>query len=72
VEVDGKKVAEGVRGEEETLELAGLKAGKHRVRVVAKGAHTYFDLRPDRVAEKSSQPLPVTSEIEFTYSPASQ
>jgi len=72
VEVDGKKVAEGVRGEEETLELAGLKAGKHRVRVVAEGAHTYFDLRPDRVAEKSSQPLPVTSEIEFTYSPASQ
>ena len=44
--------------------------------LIANGAHTYFDLAPEKLTEKSATPLPVTSTIEFTveytYSPGSK
>ncbi len=70
IELDGKKVAQNIQGEKYTLDLARVKPGKHQVTVVANGAHTYFDLSPERVSKRSSTPLPVTSSIEFTYARA--
>ena len=70
VELDGKTVAENIQGEKYTLDLAHVKAGKHQVTLIANGAHTYFDLSPEKPAKRSSTPLPVTSSIEFTYAPA--
>ena len=71
LEIDGKIVANNITGQNYTLDLSQMHSGKHRVNLVANGAHTYFDLRPEKLAEKSATPLPVTSAIEFTYAPDS-
>lgn len=70
LKLDGKTVAENIEGQKYTLELSHARPGKHKVTLVANGAHTYFDLSPEKLAKKSSTPLPVTSSIEFTYSPS--
>jgi hypothetical protein len=72
LELDGKRVVENIRGEKYTLELARVPAGKHRVTLVANGVHTYFDLAPDKMTEKSQTPMPVSSTIDFMYSPVSR
>jgi hypothetical protein len=69
LQVDGKPVARQITGEDYVLHLANIVPGKHRITLVANGAHTYFDLTPERMARKSDKPLPVTSSIEFTYTP---
>jgi hypothetical protein len=48
------------------MDLSHLRPGKHRVLLVANGGHTYFDLAPEKLTEKSAKPLPVTSTIDFT------
>ena len=70
VQLDGKVVGEHVHGQSYPLSLTGIAEGKHRVTVVADEAHTYFSLSPAALASRSSKPLPVTSTIDFTYSPA--
>jgi len=67
--LDGKTVAKNLHGDKYALDLLHARAGKHKVTLVANGVHTYFDLSPEKLAKKSSTPLPVTSAIEFTYSP---
>jgi hypothetical protein len=69
VQLDGKNVAEHIQGQSYALSLAGVSGGKHRVTLIADGAHTYFDLSPAQLASRSSKPLPVTSTIDFTYAP---
>lgn len=71
LELDGKVVAGSIQGTKYVLNLSHVKAGKHKLTLIANGVHTYFDLSPNRLAKKSSEPLPVTSAIEFTYSPNS-
>jgi len=66
LQLDGKTVAENIQGEKYVLDLSHTRPGKHRVTLIANGAHTYFDLAPEKLAEKSATPLPVTSTIEFT------
>jgi hypothetical protein len=70
-QVDGKVVADRIKikGEKYMLDLSKLPPGKHRVTLIANGAHTYFDLSPEKLTEKASKPLPVVAWIEFTYSP---
>jgi hypothetical protein len=72
LEMDGKIVANNITGQNYTLDLAPIHSGKHHVRLVANGVHTYFDLGPEKFTEKSATPLPVTSTIEFTYVPHSR
>jgi len=69
LKLDGRTIASGIRSDRYTLDLSGITAGKHRVELVANGAYTYFDLAPERLTERSTKPLPVTSSIEFTASP---
>jgi hypothetical protein len=72
IKLDGRTVADNQQGEKYTLELSKYSTGKHTVQLVANGVHTYFDLAPERLATKSDTPLPVTSAIEFKYSPAAR
>ena len=69
LELDGRTIASGIQGDRYTLDLSEIAAGKHRVELVANGSHTYFDLAPEKLTERSAKPLPVTSSIEFTASP---
>jgi hypothetical protein len=69
--LDGRRVAGDIQGEKYLLELGGVPAGRHRVTLVANGARTYFDLTPEKMAEKSATPLPVTSSIAFIYAQGS-
>jgi hypothetical protein len=69
LELDGRVVADKLLGNSYTLSLAAIPPGKHRIILIARGVHTYFDLSPAKLTTRSSQPLPVTYEIEFTYSP---
>jgi hypothetical protein len=69
LEVDGRVVADKLLGHSYTLSLAAFAPGKHRITLIARGVHTYFDLSPAQLTTRSSRPLPVTSEIEITYSP---
>lgn len=70
LQLDGKTIAHNLPGPSYVLDLAGSPSGRHRVTLIADGAHTYFDLDPHKIATKSSKPLPVTSTIEFRYAPA--
>jgi len=70
LEVDGQVVADKLVGTSYSLPLSSLQRGTHRVTLIARGVHTYFDLSPAKPATRSSQPLPVVSEIEFTYAPS--
>jgi hypothetical protein len=72
VQLDGKDVGENIQGQSYVLSLTGIPAGKHRVTLIADGAHTYFDLSPTQLTHRSSKPLPVTSSIDFTYSPGAR
>jgi len=69
LQVDGHVVADKLKGNSYTLSLAAIPPGKHRITLLARGVHTYFDLPPAKLATRSRVPLPVTSEIEITYSP---
>ena len=69
LELDGHVVADKLPGNSFTLSLAAIPPGKHHIMLTARGVHTYFDLSPSKLTTRSSQPLPVTSKIEFTYSP---
>ena len=69
LELDGDVVADKLMGNSYTLSLSAIPPGTHHIKLTARGVHTYFDLSPSKLATRSSQPLPVTSEIEFTYSP---
>lgn len=69
LELDGNIIADKLTGNTYTLSLAQLAPGKHGITLIARGAHTYFDLSPGKLAVRSAQPLPVTAEAEFTYSP---
>jgi hypothetical protein len=68
--LDGKSVAENIQGERYMLDLSKVAPGKHRVTLLANGVHTYFDLAPERLTQKSNAPLPVMSTIELTYAPS--
>ena len=72
VQVDGATVAKAIQGDKYSLDLSRLHLGKHRVTLVANGAHTFFDLNPEKMTVKSAAPLPVTSTVDFTYLPASK
>ncbi len=65
--LDGRRVREHVTGDHTTLDLSGVPEGVHRVQLVASGVHTRFNLDPGQLAKRSATPLPVTSEITFTY-----
>ena len=70
LELDGHAVGDKLTGNSYTLSLSGVPPGKHHLILTAQGVHTYFDLSPARLTTRSGQPLPVISEIDFTYSPA--
>ncbi len=70
VELDGHVVAGQLTGNNYTLSLSAVAPGKHHLILAAQGVHTYFDLAPARLTTRSPVPLPVTSEIVFTYAPA--
>jgi len=69
IRLDGKVVARNVHSLQYQLDLSTIAAGRHTAEVVAEGAHTYFDLAPDRLTRKDPKPLPVQSAVEFTLSP---
>ncbi len=69
LELDGKTAADKIAGQSYTLDLSTTPSGKHHVKLVANGVHTYFDLDPEKLTEKSGTPLPVTSTIELNYAP---
>jgi hypothetical protein len=72
LELDGHVVADRLTGNSYALSLSAIPPGKHHITLTARGVHTYFDLSPSKLATRSSQPLPVTSEVEFTYSPGTE
>ena len=67
--LDGRSIAQNVQGLEYVVDLSRLSSGRHRVKLRAEGVKTYFDLDGTKLSVKSAKPLPVSSEIEFTYSP---
>ncbi len=69
LKLDGNTVAENLHGSDFNLDLSQVPPGKHTAKLIAQGAHTYFDLSPERLTMKSNAPLPVESTIEFTYAP---
>ena len=75
LQLDDKTIAENIHGENYVMDISHVRPGRHRVRLIANGAHTYFDLAPEKQAVRSATPLPVTSTIEFTmdltYTPGS-
>jgi len=71
LEMDGHVVADNLPGNSYNLSLSAIPPGKHHVRLTAQGVNTYFDLSPSKLTMRSNKPLPVTSEVEFTYSPGS-
>jgi hypothetical protein len=71
LKVDGRTIAKNFPGQSYTLDLGKFSPGKHTALLIANGAHTYFDLDPERLARRTSTPLPVTSSIEFDYAPNS-
>jgi hypothetical protein len=70
LQLDGKTVAERIQGDHYVLDLSKISSGKHKATLVANGVHTYFDLSPEKPARQSTTPLPVTSTIDFIYSPS--
>lgn len=70
LKVDGRALAKDFPGQSYTLDLSTFSPGKHKVQLIANGVYTYFDLDPEHLTRKSNSPLPVTSTIEFDYSPA--
>ena len=72
LQIDGATVAKAIQGKKYSLDLSRLHPGKHRVTLQANGVHSVFDLNPEKLTVKSAAPLPVTSTIEFTYSPNSK
>jgi hypothetical protein len=63
--LDDRMVERNVTKTDYELALDHVSHGNHRLRVVAHGAKTYFDLNPQRPTTRSSIPLPVTAEIDF-------
>jgi hypothetical protein len=72
LQVDGETIAADFPGQSYTMDLSRFSPGNHTVLLIANGVYTSFDLDPRRLTQKSSAPLPVTSAIEFAYSPAPQ
>jgi hypothetical protein len=72
LELDAHVIADKLLGHSYTLSLSAIPPGKHHITLTARGVHTYFDLSPSKLTTRSRQPLPVTSEVEFTYSPAAE
>ncbi|MGH7193804.1 MAG: hypothetical protein ACREJM_09765, partial [Candidatus Saccharimonadales bacterium] len=70
LQLDGKTVASNIHGDRYTLNLSHISPGAHRVELIADGAHTYFDLNPEKLTQKSTKRLPVVSTIEFRYAPS--
>jgi hypothetical protein len=69
LKLDGKAIANNIRGVDYDLNLARVRAGVHHVTLIAHGVHMYFSLDSNALAQKSSKPLPVTSTVEFRYYP---
>jgi hypothetical protein len=69
LKLDGRTVADKLTGDSFDLDLRNSPAGKHVVKLVANGVHTYVDLDPQRMTQKSQSPLPVESTVVFTYAP---
>jgi hypothetical protein len=69
LKLDGRSMADKLKGGSFDLDLRKLAAGKHVVSLVANGVHTYFDLDARRLTQRAKAPLPVESSIEFTYAP---
>jgi hypothetical protein len=69
LDLDGATVANHLEGPRYTLDLTHVSRGPHRVTLTAIGTHTYFNLTSPGLAVRSQKPLPVTSEIDFSYSP---
>lgn len=69
LQLDGKTMASNLHGTSYTLSLFGVYSGVHRVTLMANGVHTYFDPDPAKLTQRSPEPLPVASTIEFRYAP---
>ncbi len=67
IALDGKLIAASLQGSSYTLDLSHLQSGMHRVQLTAVGAQTLFPLDASRRTERSTRPLPVTSEVTFAY-----
>lgn len=72
VQLDGHTAARAIQGTRYTLDLSQVRPGSHEVTLLANGVRTFFDLNPERMAVRSTSPLPVTSTIHFTYAPESR
>jgi hypothetical protein len=67
IALDGKLIASSLTGSSYTLDLSHLQSGMHRVQLTAAGAQTRFPLDASRMTERSTQAIPVTSEVTFEY-----
>jgi hypothetical protein len=65
--LDGKLISSSLTGSSYTLDLSHLQSGTHHVQLTAVGVQTHFPLDASRRTERSTQPIPVTSEINFEY-----
>jgi hypothetical protein len=72
LELDGHVVADKLMGNSYWLPLSAIPPRKHHITLTARGVHTYYDLSPSKRTTRSRQPLPVTSTVEFTYSPGAE
>lgn len=61
--VDGVVARRSLRGSSLSLDTSKWRPCEHRIRLTAKGVHTYFSLDPERETLRSPKPLPVVSEI---------
>lgn len=64
--LDSHLIAAHVTGTRYRLDLTHVSPGIHRAKLIASGARTYFDLDPQKFTTRSTLPLQVASELEFT------
>ena len=65
LQLDRRTIAENIQGEKYVLDLSHTRPGKHRVTLIANGAHTIRS-GAGEAGEEIATPLPVTSAIEFS------
>ena len=63
--VDGHVIRSSISNLKYALDVSQLAPGKHTVKLIAAGVHTYFSLDPTKAAARPSHALPVESEITF-------
>jgi hypothetical protein len=63
VSSDGRVLSHFITGSTYTIDTSHMKPGRHTIKLIAAGVHTYFSLNSEKPTTCSNRPLSVESEI---------